>query len=109
MRSCIAYQFLGLLERSLGLVDGCFPRLAVQLGDLVELLCQVGLYELELGLVAAKQLRAGIGVEGVRHLVGLVLADEAAFHFGRSRAFWVRIGSIGSYAMIIMLLVFFSV
>ena len=49
-----SYQFIGLLQGALGLVDGGLARLAAQLGDLVQFLGQVGLDELELGLVGAE-------------------------------------------------------
>lgn len=48
--------------------DGGFARLAMQLGDLVELLGDVGLGELEVGLIGSEELRARVRVERVgRH------------------------------------------
>lgn len=61
-------QFICFIERSLGLSDCRFALLPARLCYLVQLLVQVRLDELELGLVAAEELRAGIGVQGVRHL-----------------------------------------
>ena len=46
----------------LGLGDGGLARLAGQLGDLVELLGEIGLDELEVGLVRGEQVGAGVGV-----------------------------------------------
>lgn len=65
------YQLVGLLEGALGSGDGGLARLARQLGDLVELLLEVGLDDLELALVRGEELGAGVGVEGVGHLVGV--------------------------------------
>ena len=61
------YQFVGFLEGSLGGADGGLARLAAELGDLVQFLCQVGLDELEFGFVAAEELGAGVGVERISH------------------------------------------
>ncbi len=65
-----SYQLIGLLERALSLADGTLARLAREFGDLIQLLCQVCLDELELGLVGAEQLGASIGVERVGHGCG---------------------------------------
>lgn len=66
------YQLVGLLEGPLRLRDGRLARLARQLGDLVELLLQVGLHDLELCLVRGEELGAGVGVERVRHVARCV-------------------------------------
>lgn len=63
----MTHNLLSLLDGPLGLREGRLARLAGQLGDLVELLGEVGLDELELSLVGAEELGARVGVEGVRH------------------------------------------
>lgn len=62
------HQLVGFLEGALGGGNGGLPRLAGQLGDLIELLLEVGLHDLELPLVRGEELGAGVGVEGVGHL-----------------------------------------
>lgn len=61
------HQLFCLLEGPLRLADGGLARLAGELWYLVQLLCQVGFHEPELGGVALKKLRAGVGVERVGH------------------------------------------
>lgn len=61
------YQLVGLLERPLRPADGGFARLAGRLFDLLYLLRQVGLHELQLCLIAAKALGAGLCVDEVGH------------------------------------------
>jgi hypothetical protein len=63
----LTYQLICLLQRTLGLAESRFPGLSDELGDLIEFLSQIGLNELELGLIVAEELRAGVGIERVRH------------------------------------------
>jgi hypothetical protein len=57
-----AEDLVCFLERALSLADGGFPGFARQLGDLVQFLAEIGLYQFQFGLVAAEALRTGIGV-----------------------------------------------
>lgn len=61
------HQLFGLVQRALGSADGRFARLASRLLDLLNLLAQVRLYQLQLGLVPAEALRACVGIYEVGH------------------------------------------
>jgi hypothetical protein len=66
-RRATTYQLVGLLQRPLCFANGRLARLARRLFDLLELLGEICLHQLQLGLVAAKAFGAGIRVDEVRH------------------------------------------
>ena len=64
---CYSHQLVRLFQSPLCLTDCCFAWLACQVGDLVQLLAEVCLHQFQLGLVAAEELGAGVGIEWVGH------------------------------------------
>jgi hypothetical protein len=62
------HQLVCLLYCTLCLADSSLSGLPRQIRDLVQLLGQVGLDEFKLCFIAAEELRAGIGIERIRHI-----------------------------------------
>lgn len=62
------YQLFGLLQRSLCFADGSFPGFARRFFDLVQLLVQVGLYQLQFCFIATEALGACVRIDEVRHV-----------------------------------------
>jgi hypothetical protein len=61
------YQLLGLFQRPFCFTDGGLAGLAGRFLDLLQLLVEVGLHQLQLGLVAAEALGASFRVDEVGH------------------------------------------
>lgn len=61
-----------------------FARLAIEFGDLVQLLVEVGLNEFELSFIAGEELRAGISIERVCHDVFVVILGVGVCRMDKS-------------------------